>query len=105
MQDPYILFKNIKKARLAAGLSQEELAEKLGVSAKTISAYETGRAIPPSPTLIRIAEITNVSVDELAGNGNVSSKHQEIEKKLKKLEERVANLEQLMIKLLKKSRL
>ena len=103
MQDPYLLFKNIKKARLLAGLSQEELAEKLGVSAKTISAYETGRAIPPSPTLIRIAEITSVSVDELAGNGNVSSKHQKIEKKLRKLEERVANLEQLMIKLLKKT--
>jgi len=105
MQDPYLLFKNIKKARLAAGLSQEELAEKLGVSAKTVSAYETGRAIPPSPTLIRIAEITEVPIDELAGDKNGNGKYQKIEKRLRKLEERVANLEQLMIKFLKKSRL
>lgn len=105
MQDPYLLFKNIKKARIAAGLSQEELARKLGVSAKTISAYETGRAIPPSPTLIRIAEIVKISIDELTGNSFLENKGQEVEKRLKNLEERVANLEQLMIKLLKKSRL
>lgn len=105
MQDPYLLFKNIKKARIAARLSQEELARKLGVSAKTISAYETGRAIPPSPTLIRIAEITKVSVGDLAGNGGLEKKDREIKKRLEKLEERVANLEQLMIKLLRKNRL
>ena len=105
MADPYILFKNIKKARLLAEMSQKQLAKKLGVSDKTISAYEMGRAIPPAPTLIRIAEITKVPIDELAGDKNSNGKYQKIEKKLRKLEERVDNLEQLTIKLLKKTRL
>lgn len=53
------LAKNIKQARKAAGLSQKQLADKLSVSDKTISAYEMSRAIPPVPTLRKIAEITD----------------------------------------------
>lgn len=53
----------IKQARVRANLSQKDLAEKLGVSDKTISAYELGRAIPPSTTLKRISEITGQSLN------------------------------------------
>jgi transcriptional regulator with XRE-family HTH domain len=53
------LFKNIKKAREAKGLSQKQLGLRLNVSDKTISAYEQGRAIPPIHTLKRISEITS----------------------------------------------
>lgn len=49
----------IKQARMSAGLSQKELAKKLDLSEKTISAYEKERAIPPSPTLQKIADITD----------------------------------------------
>jgi len=52
------IFKNIKKARIVIGLSQMQLGARLGVSDKTISAYEQGRAIPPIHTLKRISEIT-----------------------------------------------
>jgi len=57
------LFDRIKKARLIAGLSQKDLAKKLGVSDKTISAYEMKRAIPPVLTLQKIAEATKQPVE------------------------------------------
>ena len=65
--DPYLLFRSIRVARTRAGLSQKGLAKKLGVSDKTVSAYETGRAIPPTRVLAKIAAITNVSLSELMG--------------------------------------
>ncbi|HUV72300.1 MAG TPA: helix-turn-helix transcriptional regulator [Clostridia bacterium] len=49
----------LKQARKTASLSQKQLAQKLGVSDKTISAYESSRAIPPLPTLKKIAQITS----------------------------------------------
>lgn len=62
-----ILAKNIKIARATSGLSQKQLADKIGISEKTISAYETGRAIPPSPTLAKIADVTGVSTSQMVG--------------------------------------
>lgn len=67
MNNPYLLFKNIKAARIQAGLSQSQLANKLGLSDKTISAYETGRAIPPTITLFSIAKATGFSLLQLTG--------------------------------------
>ena len=85
MKEPYKLFGNIKKARVTSGLSQKDLAKRLGVSDKTVSAYETGRAIPPTPTLANIAEITGVSVSELMG----VVKEDEITKRLDKIEQKI----------------
>ena len=59
MNDVLVLSKAINRARKLAKLSQKELGDRLSISDKTISAYESGRAIPPVPTLKRIAEITN----------------------------------------------
>jgi len=88
-------------------MSQKQLAKKLGISDKTISAYETGRAIPPTPTLTKIAEITGISVLEIMGlenkkNSNNAGVSRKINQKLKKLEERVSCVEQAMVKLLRK---
>jgi len=52
----------IRGARLSANLGQKELASKIGVSDKSISAYETGRANPPALTLSKIADATGSSV-------------------------------------------
>ena len=89
MKEPYVLFGNIKKARVTSGLSQKDLAKRLGVSDKTVSAYETGRAIPPTPTLAKIADIIHKPISELLGieegqNGD------EIAKRLKKIEEHLS---------------
>jgi len=53
------LGEKIKIARVSANLSQKQLADKLQLSEKTISAYEKERAVPPVPTLEKIANITN----------------------------------------------
>jgi ADP-ribose pyrophosphatase YjhB (NUDIX family)/DNA-binding XRE family transcriptional regulator len=90
VKEPFVLFKNIKKARATSGLSQKELAKKLGVSDKTVSAYETGRAFPPTPTLARIAEITNTPVSEILGVEKPEDKN-EISKRLKNIEQQIAN--------------
>lgn len=47
------------------GLSQKELASMLGVTNKSVSKWETGTAIPRTGTLVKLAEIFNVSVDDL----------------------------------------
>lgn len=51
--------------RKAAGLSQEELAEKLGVSRQAVSKWESGSAQPELAKLGELSRIFGVSVDEL----------------------------------------
>lgn len=46
---------NIKQARNYMGLTQRELAEKLGVTQSMITAYETGARNPKNSTLSKIA--------------------------------------------------
>lgn len=55
-----LLADKLRHARQNVNLSQKELGRKLGISEMAISAYETGRAIPPLPALKRISKITNV---------------------------------------------
>lgn len=63
---------NIRSARERAGLTQADLAAKLGVNPVTLSGYETGKHDPKSDILVLIAQICNVSVDYLLGR-NVDS--------------------------------
>lgn len=57
----------LKKSRIERGLSQEELAEKVGAGQNQISRYETGKSTPSVELLERIASVLNVSVDYLLG--------------------------------------
>lgn len=57
----------IKEARLRAGLTQKELAARLGISYATLSGYESNDHDPKSDTLERIADICNTTVDYLIG--------------------------------------
>ena len=58
---------NIRKLRKKHGMNQKELAEKLNIRRQTVSAYEREVSTPDIYTLIRIADIFSVSLDELAG--------------------------------------
>ena len=49
--------KNIKRLRKENNLTQDALAEKLFVSEKTISKWETGNGIPDTNTLPKLCEI------------------------------------------------
>lgn len=56
----------IQQARKKAGLTQKELAKKLGCTAQNLAQYENGKRNPKPYTLCKIADALNISVDELA---------------------------------------
>lgn len=61
-------FQNIfKRLRSASGLTQAEMAERLGISRSTIGMYETGAREPDFETLEKIADFFNVDTDFLLG--------------------------------------
>ena len=56
---------NLIDLRKMNDMSQEELAEKLQISRQTVSKYETGESVPDIDKCKQIAEIYNVSLDDL----------------------------------------
>lgn len=56
---------HITKYRDKAGLSQTELADKLGVDKATISRYENGSRQPSVEMLYKISKVLHVSIDNL----------------------------------------
>ena len=58
----------IQARRTALGLSQEGLAELVGVSRQAVSKWELGDAVPDTDKLVPLARALGVSVDELLGN-------------------------------------
>lgn len=56
---------NLKKIRKESGLSQEELADKLGVSRQSISKWESSQAYPEMDKVLQLCNIFNLKVDEL----------------------------------------
>ncbi len=58
---------NIKKYRQLNGLTQEELSKKLEIAPNTLSNYENGNREPSNDIISRIADIFNISIDELYG--------------------------------------
>lgn len=60
----------LKTQRLKDGMTQAQLAQRLGVTKSVISAYETGLRLPSYDILIHIAKLFNVSTDFLLGVEN-----------------------------------
>lgn len=59
--------RRLKQARKSAGLSQEQLAEKLTMKRGTFAAFEQGRNDPPITLLVQLARLLNCSADWLLG--------------------------------------
>lgn len=55
----------LKQYRLNEGLSQEQLAEKIGVSRQAITKWETKRGLPDVENMIILAELFKLTLDEL----------------------------------------
>lgn len=55
----------LAELRKSRGLSQEELAEKLGVTRQAVSKWERAESAPDTDNLIELAKIYGVSIDEL----------------------------------------
>lgn len=62
----------LKQMRQSAGLTQSELAEKLGVSTSTVSMYEVGSRKPSFEILEQLADFFNVDTDYLMGKASRS---------------------------------
>ena len=67
-------------------LSQEALAEKLGLSRQSISKWERAEASPDTDNLIALAEVYGVTLDELLGNNEPKEPKQETQPQSKKEE-------------------
>lgn len=62
--------KMLKEKRAEHELTQEELSEKIFVSKKTISNWETGKTTPDLDSLIRLANLFDLSLDNLLLEGS-----------------------------------
>lgn len=63
--DPEIFRKNLTFYRKEKGLKQRQLAELSGTNISNIGGYESGKAIPPLPVILKIAEALSIPVDSL----------------------------------------
>jgi transcriptional regulator with XRE-family HTH domain len=59
------LGKNINRWRKALGLTQDQLAVRLGVEPETISRFERGATLPSLPTLSSLAQILGTTMGQL----------------------------------------
>ena len=60
---------NIRELREKNGLTQKQLAQKIGVSASTVGMYEQNRRVPDADMLKKIASSLKVSTDVLISGG------------------------------------
>lgn len=58
---------NIRFFRKANNLTQEELSKQLGGSKNLVSNYENGISTPDIYTLVKLADIIDITLDELVG--------------------------------------
>lgn len=61
------LANNIRFYRKAFQLTQEELAKKLNGKKSLVSNYENGYSTPDIETIIKLADIFDITIDELVG--------------------------------------
>lgn len=61
----YMCMNRIKEALEARGISQTELANRLGKTFNMVNLYATNKVQPPIPVLYRIADILKIDVREL----------------------------------------
>ncbi|MCI7767293.1 MAG: helix-turn-helix domain-containing protein [Oscillospiraceae bacterium] len=66
--------KFIAMLRKEHGLTQEQLGEKIGVTNKTVSRWETGAYLPPADVLLSMSELFDVSVNELLSGRRLTEK-------------------------------
>lgn len=82
------LGENLFKARKRSGLSQEAVAEKLGVSRQTISKWETDETVPDIYQSKKLAVLYQLTLDELI---EFDSDVKEIEETIKKTSQEVSD--------------
>lgn len=71
------LEEQIRNCRKQAGISQEKMAEMIGVSRQAITKWENGTGTPDIPNLVALAELFQISLDELLLNEKNEKKQSE----------------------------
>ncbi len=86
-----MLNEKIKTLRKNKGLTQEEMAVRLGVVRQTVSKWEKGLSVPDAEMLIRIADLFETSVSELLDGETGPEKEQDdISEQLSRINEQLA---------------
>ncbi len=70
------LSENIRNVRKGRGMTQEALAEAMGVSAASVSKWETGQSLPEVDMLMELADFFEMSVDALLGHALAADRRQ-----------------------------
>lgn len=68
------MVKNLKLLRAEFGISQQQLADVIGISQQSVNKYENHNIEPDITTLINIADYFNTSVDYLIGHSDIDRK-------------------------------
>lgn len=63
LEQEFAIASELIRARARAGLSQAELAERMGTSQSAIARLESGQTLPSTKTLLRFAEATQSKVE------------------------------------------
>ena len=92
-----MLFKDrLREARVSRGMTQAELAERIGVVKSTVAGYETGRSEPNMEKFAQIMSVLNIDAnsllrDEMAGEyaqaGNISFEAMRLAEQFDRLDE------------------
>jgi transcriptional regulator with XRE-family HTH domain len=79
--------KQIKNLRIKLNISQDRFGKRIGLTGKTISAYETGKISPPIEVLNKISEEFEVNF--------VKKTNREIERKIEELQRSLMELQNI----------
>ena len=71
----YVTGATIKKLREAKGITQSELAEKIGVTSKAVSKWETSKGLPDITLIEPLSKILGISVVELMSGDTIINKN------------------------------
>ena len=71
----YVTGSTIKQLREKKNLTQAELAERIGVSSKTVSKWETGKGLPDISLLQPLAQALSISVIELMNGEHITNQN------------------------------
>ena len=78
----------LKELRKTKNLTQEQLAERLNISGRTVSRWETGNNMPDISLLVELAEFYNVSIPEIIDG---ERKSETMEREVKEVAEKMSD--------------
>lgn len=87
--NPEMIGKFISSCRKDKGFTQMQLAEKLNISNRTVSKWETGKSIPDVSIMLELCEILGITVNELLSGERIAT----MEDYQKKAEQNMVDLQ------------